>query len=103
VGKVLADLVTIQMIRFFRLRPLLLLGGAALIALAAGAAFALAALAPMVSGPSHHASVIHTGAALIWVACSVFLLMTGLIAEIAVQQSQLEGRRPTPLALEIAP
>jgi hypothetical protein len=103
VGKVLADLVAIQMLRSFRLRPLLLLGGAAVVSLGAGVACAAGSLVPLISGHGRDASMVLAGAALIWVALSVFLLMAGLVAEIAVQESQTEGHGPTLLAREITP
>lgn len=103
VVKVLADLIAIKMLRSFRLRPLLLLGGAALGALLIAALFALAAASQMLADTAQPASVVFSGASLIWLALSVFLLMAGLIAEIAVQNAQTRAAGRTLLAREILP
>jgi len=103
VVKVLADLMTIKLLRSFRLRPMLALGGGALAALAIGACLAILAVVPMLTDPTYSPSVVFTGVALIWFALSVFLLMTGLIAEFVVQDYQTQVRGHTVLAREFIP
>lgn len=91
VWKVLADLLAVIMIRWFRDRPLLMFALGALGSFAIGLAFALGSLfAPFPSGPGIDAIVL-PGAALLWVGLAIYLLMVGLIAEVALYRGP--GRR----------
>jgi hypothetical protein len=57
----------------------------------------------MLTDPTYSPSVVFTGSALMWLALSVFLLMTGLIAEFVVQDYQTEVRGHPVLAREYVP
>jgi glycosyltransferase involved in cell wall biosynthesis len=93
VAKVLADLFTIKMIRSFRERPLLMFGLGALGATVLGVAFAVATIIAFVSfRPEKAASFVFPGASLLWFGLAWYLLMLGLIAEVALQKErQAEG------------
>jgi hypothetical protein len=87
--KVLADLITIQMIRSFRLRPLRLLGGAAMVTLIVSAVLASASVMPMATGPGGEPSFVFMSSAVALLALAAFLLMSGLIAEMAVEEREV--------------
>ncbi|NNF13887.1 MAG: glycosyltransferase family 2 protein [Gemmatimonadetes bacterium] len=96
--RVLADLMSIKMIRSFRLRPLVLFA-----ALAAGSAIlgALSGAASLVAiftfQPTDAASMVFPGIALLWFALSLFLLMLGLVGEGVIRQHRVRGLRIVPL------
>jgi glycosyltransferase involved in cell wall biosynthesis len=97
IAKVLADLLTITMIRSFRERPLALFAAGAAGATALSAAFAVAALAVMLRhGVTPERMVVLPGAAILWLGLAVYLLMLGLVGEIALRES-----RPAPHALPL--
>jgi glycosyltransferase involved in cell wall biosynthesis len=99
VGKVLADLVTIRMIRSFRERPLLLFGSGAVLAAVVGLLFAGAAAVSMAGFESSKANaLILPAAACIWLSLAWYLLMLGLIAETALWEARAELQEPGPLA-----
>jgi glycosyltransferase involved in cell wall biosynthesis len=84
--KVLADLLTILMIRSFRTRPLKLFARGGLAAFAAGAVTTGAAIyAHLNFRPEKVNAVVLPGAALLFFVLSGYLLMLGLIAEQAVR------------------
>ena len=86
VAKVLADLVTITMIRWFRERPLLMFGIGAVMATAMAVAFAAAAVVALTTfRPDKANALVLPGAALLWLGLGGYLIMVGLIAEIAVR------------------
>ena len=87
--KVLIDLLTIKMIRSFRERPLQLFATGALFAFVLGLGFSAATLIAMVSFRSFKASaVVFPGVALLWFGLACYLLMLGLIGEVAVREGQ---------------
>jgi glycosyltransferase involved in cell wall biosynthesis len=97
VAKVLADLLTITMIRSFRERPLALFAAGAAGATALSVTFAVAALAVMLRhGVTPERMVVLPGAAILWLGLAVYLLMLGLVGEIALRES-----RPAPHALPL--
>jgi glycosyltransferase involved in cell wall biosynthesis len=104
VGKVLVDLLTVKMIRSFRMKPARMFGGGALAAGLVGlltVGFALrgyGAFNQDISG-----SVIFAGVALLWFSLAVFLFMLGLVAQVAVSTRQRIGRDPGPLLHEVTP
>lgn len=100
--KVMADLITIHVLRSFRLRPLVLFGGASLATFAAAASFALLAFTPMASGAEGQPSFVFIGSAVALLALAAFLLMAGLIAEMVVEERGKEGE-PDLLAREVLP
>jgi glycosyltransferase involved in cell wall biosynthesis len=100
IAKVLADLLTILMIRSFRERPLVLFGSAAAGATVAALLFAAAATTVVLRyglRPGH--LVVLPGAVLLCLGLAVYLLMLGLIGEIALRESQRRSDLP-PLARE---
>jgi glycosyltransferase involved in cell wall biosynthesis len=91
VGKVLADLLTIKMIRSFRERPLLLFGSGALVASLLGLLFAVAAAVSIASfSPSKADALVLPAAACVWLALSCYLIMLGLIGESALWEARAE-------------
>ena len=90
VGKVIADLCTIKMIRSFRSRPLRLAGGGRAVGLATAVAFVCATAVEAVragSGPQ----VILIGGALVTSSLGLVLLLLGLVGESIVR---FHGRAP---------
>ncbi len=88
--KVLADLLTIAMIRSFRDRPLVMFGIGAGISGLLGLAFVAATTVAALSFRQVKANaLVFPGAAVLWFGLSFFLLMLGLIGE-AVLSSHLE-------------
>lgn len=98
VFKVLGDLLTILMIRSFRERPLALFGlGAAAATLPAVLFGAIAFLAqPGYSGAKPQAVVLG-GVALLWVGLACYLLMLGVIGEVALRGQRDAGAELLPM------
>jgi len=96
--RVLADLMSIKMIRSFRLRPLVLFA-----VLSAGSALlgALSVAASMVAiftfQPTDAVSMVFPGIALLWFAQAIFLLMLGLVGEGVIRQHRVRGLKILPL------
>ncbi|MBA2245864.1 MAG: glycosyltransferase family 2 protein [Gemmatimonadetes bacterium] len=102
VGKVLADLLTIKMIRTFRERPLVLFAAGAVGAVLLGLLFAAAAVVALgFFRPEKANALVLPGAALLWFGLAVYLLMLGLIAEVAVRKFQRRGADHLPLVREV--
>lgn len=102
--KILADLLTITMISWFRERPFLLFGGSALAAAAVGALFVARALTLAASGSFDAARAWvypATGLVLLLLAC--FLGMLGLLAELALRMDRESEGEPLPLWTERTP
>lgn len=99
--KVLGDLLTIKMIRSFRDRPLAMMAVgsllAAVFALALGAA-TLVASAGFV--PQKANAVVLPGAAMLWLGLTGYLLMLGLVAEVALWEHRRDGGEQLPLVHE---
>ncbi len=85
VAKVLADLLTILMVRSFRERPLMLFGAAALVSMAV-ALVILAIMIVAASGPVGVPGYVLPGTALLFVFLTTYLLLVGLVSEIAVAE-----------------
>jgi glycosyltransferase involved in cell wall biosynthesis len=101
IGKVLADILTIKMIRSFKDQPILLFGTGAFVAGLVGAAFLVAAaLAMLWSQPNSTRAMVFPGAAIIWLGVAPYLLMMGLIAESLVRRRGRVGGSRLPLARE---
>lgn len=103
VGKVLTDLLTITMIRSFRSRPLRMFGMAAAATCFVGIFFAGAALvgAAAFEGLGGR-SVVFAGVSMLWLSLSLFLLMLGLVGEVAVSEAHRTAPEPSPLLLEVS-
>ena len=96
--RVLADLMSIKMIRSFRLRPLVLFAGLAAGSAILGALAVAASLAAIFTfQPTDAVSMVFPGIALLWLALSVFLLMLGLVGEGVIRQHRVRGLKILPL------
>jgi glycosyltransferase involved in cell wall biosynthesis len=101
IAKVLADLLTILMIRSFRERPLALFATGAGAALGLAALFEAAALtAPRAHGDGPSVTLVLPGVALLWLGLAIYLLMLGLIGQIALHEGRALAAGELPLARE---
>lgn len=106
IGKVLADLLVIKMIRSFRERPLAMFAGGALLAVLAGIAFGLVGLLSFDSllertvRPQVAGSLVIPGVVFLWLGLAVYLLMLGLIAEVVLRETHTGAVRYTPVVRE---
>lgn len=99
--KVLADLLTVKMVRSFRSRPLLMFGLAAAGAGALGVVFGMAAAIAIVwFQPAKANAFVLPGAALLWFGLACYLLILGLIAESAVSEQVAAEPERAPLLRE---
>jgi Glycosyl transferase family 2 len=99
--KVLVDLFTLKMITTFRSRPLLGFGLAALPLVVGAALFtAMWVIAATQFSPSKATALVFPGAALLTGAAGFYLLMLGLVAEVAVS-SERESANEIPNAWEV--
>lgn len=99
VWKVLADLMTVIMLRWFRNRPLLMFALGSLATLAIGLAFVLGSIITPLRGTPGANAVVLPSAAIVLIGLSIYLLMVGLIAEVAIHRAA--GTR-MPVARELA-
>jgi glycosyltransferase involved in cell wall biosynthesis len=98
VFRVLADLMAIKMIRSFRLRPLAFFATLAAGSAALGAgAFIASLIAIAAFQPTDAVSMVFPAISLLWLALAVFLLMLGLVGEVAIHEHRREGLRVVPL------
>lgn len=87
IAKVLADLLTIMMIRSFRERPLRLFAVGAAGAVALAAAFAAAGvIAFLFFRPEKALAMILPAASILWLELGSYLIMLGLIGEVALRE-----------------
>lgn len=100
--KVLADLVTVKALRSFRERPLVLFGLLATVLVAAGLAFGAGTVAVLLDapGPFLASSFVLPAASLLLLEVAAFLLMLGLIAEVALRGRWHRERLERPVAWE---
>ncbi len=92
IGKVLADVVTVAMIRSFRVRPLALYALPAAAALVT--ALAVGAVGTMVRlRAGGEVSLVYPGISLVFIALSVYLVMLGLVGEVVVVRATDDHRR----------
>ncbi|MCC6640818.1 MAG: glycosyltransferase family 2 protein [Deltaproteobacteria bacterium] len=102
--KILADLLTITMISWFRDRPFLLFGASAFVCTVMGALFVVRSLALATSGSFDAARAWvypATGLLLLLLAC--FLAMVGLLAEVALRTTREGDGELLPLWTERTP
>jgi glycosyltransferase involved in cell wall biosynthesis len=98
VFRVLADLMAIKMIRSFRLRPLALFATLAAAAAVLGTlSIAGSLIAIFFFQGTDAVSLVLPGISLLWYALAVFLLMLGLVGEVAIRQHRIEGMKILPL------
>ncbi len=101
--KILADILTLTMISWFRERPIVMFGIGAAGALALALGFAGAALLGITRVREEMANAyVFPAAALLWLMLACYLLMLGLVAEVAVWKDR-EREAPLPLAVERSP
>lgn len=99
IAKVLADLLTIKMIRSFRERPLVLFGAGAAVAVVLSVVFAVAAVIAIRSfGPDKANALVFPGVALVWLGLACYLVMLGLIAEVALRHERRDHDDQLPIA-----
>ena len=88
VWKVLADLLTLTMIRWFRERPLVMFAWGAAASAAAGIIFLAATLVAYASfGPLKASAMVFPGATYLWFGLAGYLLMLGLISEVVLREA----------------
>lgn len=95
VWKVLADLLAVIMIRWFRHRPLQMFAIGALGSLAIGLAFIVGGILAPVLSEVEVDTIVLPSAAVVFIGLAIYLLMVGLIAEVALHG----GRSSFPLSL----
>ncbi len=99
--KVLVDLFTLKMITTFRSRPLLGFGMAAMPLVAAAVLFCLLwVVAATQFGPAKSQALVFPGAMLLSAGAAFYLLMLGLVAEVALS-SERETANEIPTAWEV--
>jgi glycosyltransferase involved in cell wall biosynthesis len=102
--KILADLLTITMISSFRERPLALFGIGAASALAFGlGATVLAARAFGAENPNVADAYVLPSVALLFVMLACYLVMLGLVGEVALRRARQTNDEPLPIAVERLP
>lgn len=104
VATVLVDLVTVMMIRSFGTNPFLLFGGAALVAALLGLAFLGMTILGQASWAEVYArAVVFPAVSFLWFSLAAFLVMLGLIGQVAVSAHQEIEQRRRPLIHELVP
>jgi glycosyltransferase involved in cell wall biosynthesis len=99
--KVLADLLTLKMITTFRSRPLVGFAVAATPAIGAALLFGVLWLFSLTHfGPEKASALVLPGAGLLWVGVAFYLIMLGLVAEVALSNDRT-GAKDIPTAAEI--
>lgn len=101
--KVVVDLLTVKMIRSVQGRPFLFFAAGGLLAMLVAVVFGAAALlAHATFRPAAAVSIVLPGVALVWVGLACYLVMLGLVAEVAVS-GDLAAARDLPVSRELAP
>jgi glycosyltransferase involved in cell wall biosynthesis len=99
--KVLVDLLTLKMITTFRSRPLVGFAVAATPAVGAALLFGALWLFSLTHfGPEKASALVFPGASLLWVGVTFYLIMLGLVAEVALSNDRA-GANDIPTAAEI--
>jgi uncharacterized membrane protein len=94
----MADLMAIKMIRSFRLRPLALFAVlAAFAAILAALGLGASLLAILTFSETDAVSVVFPAISLLLLALAAFLLMLGLVGEVAIHQHRRQGMKILPL------
>lgn len=102
IWKVLSDLLTIKMISSFRNQPLLMFGFAALITTGLGFLFVLLTIVSFPSGVREGMAFafVFPSVVVVWMTLAVYLLLLGLIAEVAIRGERLEDEIAVPVLRE---
>ncbi len=96
--RVLSDLLAIKMIRSFRLRSLALFAGLAAAAAVLGTlSLGASLIAVFFFQPTDAVSLVFPGISLLWYALALFLLMLGLVGEVAIHEHRRQGLKILPL------
>ncbi|MGH9380620.1 MAG: glycosyltransferase family 2 protein [Thermoanaerobaculia bacterium] len=104
VATVLVDLVTVTMIRSSGSNPFLPFGTAALVAALLGLAFLGLAIRGQAAWAAVYArALVLPGVSFLWFALAAFLVMLGLIGQVAVSANQGTERRRRPILHELSP
>jgi glycosyltransferase involved in cell wall biosynthesis len=99
--KVLGDLLTIKMIRSFRDRPLVMMAAGSLVAAVFALALGVATIVASVGFvPEKANAVVFPGAAMLWLGLTGYLLMLGLVAEVALWKYRRDRGEQLPLVHE---
>ena len=99
--KVLGDLLTIKMIRSFRDRPLAMMAAGSLLAAVFAVALGIATVVASVGFvPQKANAVVFPGAAMLWLGLTGYLLMLGLLAEVALWEQRRDKGEQLPLVHE---
>ncbi len=100
--KVLADLVTVKVLRTFRERPLVLFGLIATVLAGVGLMYGMGSVVELAAapGPFFRSSFVLPAAAMLCLEVAAFLLMLGLIAEVALRGRWHRQRLERPVAWE---
>jgi len=99
--KVLVDLLTLEVVTTFRMRPLLAFAIGMIPTLALAVLFGIVWIVAFTQfGPNKAEALVLPGAALLWLSVSIYLLMLGLIGEVAVR-ADLDSEATTPSAEEL--
>jgi glycosyltransferase involved in cell wall biosynthesis len=104
--KVGADLLVISMIRGFRQHPLALFAAGAVLCLLAALVSAstffitFPAFPAVTFGLNPAGTVVVTSVVVLWLGCAFFLVMLGLVGEVAVRQRAVAAREALPLSFE---
>lgn len=99
--QVVIDLLTIRMIRTFRFRPFTMYARMAAAWAAVGLACGVTAVATAGVGPAGGHLIVWPGAALLFFALALYLVMLGLVAEVAVRTQGQDMTHSTTLFHEI--
>lgn len=103
VFKVVIDLLTIKMIRSVKQRPFLFFASGGVVALLVATVFGTAALLAYATfRPAAAVSIVFPGVALVWFGLACYLMMLGLVAEVAVS-GELDAVQDLPVTRELAP
>ncbi len=102
IWKVLSDLLAIKMISSFRHRPLVMFGLGALVSAAVALVFAVLTLVSVPGGlrAGMAYTFVFPSVVLVWVTLAVYLLLLGLIAEVAIRGDRLSAAVPLPTVKE---
>ncbi|MFW6085528.1 MAG: glycosyltransferase family 2 protein, partial [Gemmatimonadota bacterium] len=102
IWKVLSDLLAIKMISSFRHRPLVMFGLGALVAAALAIVFTVLTLVSMPGGlrAGMAYTFVFPSVVLVWATLSVYLVLLGLIAEVAIRGERLSDAVPLPAVRE---
>lgn len=102
VAKVLADLITIKMIRSFRERPLLMFSLGAIAALSGAMLFSAATVAAYLQFSSTKAAaLVFPAVAMLFLGLAAYLLMLGLLAEVALRHRRQTFLERVPVVHEV--